>query len=309
MNRFATPPPLKHGDRIALVTPATVVKEEFVTAAEKVIRTHGYEPVRMKNFTTGADGRFAATADERLADLLTAISDSDIKAIWCARGGYGSVQLISKVPLSLISMNPKWIIGFSDVCALHSLMLRAGVISLHAPMMRRLADHPDDEITESVFGLLQGEHEKEIDAGIHPLQQQGHASGRLIGGNISVLGDLASTPFDPFVTVADEPFILFLEDVGESLSRLQRRLWRLRLAGVMNKARGIVVGQFTACPGGVNFSSPEDMISDLLEQWDIRCPVAYNFPVGHDDCNVPLPVGAMAELEVEPTYTLLRYRI
>ena len=167
-------------------------------------------------------------------------------------------------------------------------------------MLRRLTDHPADEITEQIFALLGGLCENEADGAIHPLQQCGVASGRLIGGNVSVLGDLAATPFDQAAILADEPFILLIEDVAESLSRLQRRLWRLRLSGLLNRAEGIVVGQFTACPGGVNFSSAEEMIADLLREWHIDCPVAYNFPAGHDDCNLPLLIGARTRLEVTP---------
>lgn len=300
MKGFARPAALRPGNKIALLTPATVVKEEYLLGGEAAIRAHGYEPVRMPGFAAGADGRFAGSADTRLHDLLTALENPDIKAIWCGRGGYGAVQLISRVPLSLVAKSPKWLIGFSDVCALHSLWLRAGVQALHAPMLRRLTDHPADEITEQIFALLGGLCENEADGAIHPLQQCGVASGRLIGGNVSVLGDLAATPFDQAAILADEPFILLIEDVAESLSRLQRRLWRLRLSGLLNRAEGIVVGQFTACPGGVNFSSAEEMIADLLREWHIDCPVAYNFPAGHDDCNLPLLIGARTRLEVTP---------
>lgn len=300
MKGFARPGALRPGNKIALLTPATVVKEEYLLGGEAAIRAHGYEPVRMPGFAVGADGRFAGSADTRLHDLLTALENPDIKAIWCGRGGYGAVQLISRVPLSLVAKSPKWLIGFSDVCALHSLWLRAGVQALHAPMFRRLSDHPADEITEQIFALLGGLCENEADGAIHPLQQCGVASGRLIGGNVSVLGDLAATPFDQAAILADEPFILLIEDVAESLSRLQRRLWRLRLSGLLNRAEGIVVGQFTACPGGVNFSSAEEMIADLLREWHIDCPVAYNFPAGHDDCNLPLLIGARTRLEVTP---------
>lgn len=300
MKEFVHPAPLRPGDKIALLTPATVVKEEFLLGGEAAIRARGFEPVRMPGFCTGSDGRFASDADTRLKDLLAALENPDIRGIWCGRGGYGSVQLIGRVPLSLVAMNPKWLIGFSDICALHSLWLRAGVQALHAPMLRRLTDRPSDEITEQIFGILSGCGENVADGAIHPLQQGGVAEGRLIGGNVSVLGDLAATPFDQADIMADEPFILLLEDVAESLSRLQRRLWRLRLSGVMNRAAGLVVGQFTACQPGVNFSTVEDMVSDLLKQWHVTCPVAYNFPVGHDDCNLPLIIGARSRLDVTP---------
>lgn len=305
MNEFVRPAALRPGDKIALLTPATVVKEEFLLGGEAAIRARSYEPMRMPGFTTGSDGRFAGDADTRLKDLLTALENPAIKAIWCGRGGYGSVQLISRVPLSLVSMNPKWLIGFSDICVLHSLWLRAGVQALHAPMLRRLTDRPSDEITEQIFNILSGNGENIAYGSIHPLQQCGVAEGRLIGGNVSVLGDLAGSTFDQPQIIGREPYILMIEDVDESLSRLQRRLWRLRLSGVMHRAAGIIVGRFTACRTGINFSTIEEMVADLMKEWHINCPVTYNFPVGHDDCNLPLIIGAKSRLEVTPCSVVL----
>ncbi len=302
---WITPPAVRSGDKIALVTPATVVSEKYVIGAEATLRSYGLEPVRMPHFLCGDDRRFAGDADGRLEDLLAAWSNPEYKAIYCGRGGYGSVQLISRIPLSLPRMNPKWVVGFSDVCALHALSLKTAVLSLHASMLKHLALYGQDSIANDILGILGGKRVNEQEGNIHPLQQCGTACGRLIGGNISVIGDLAGTPFDPYANIGDEPFILLLEDVGESLSRLQRRLWRLRLAGVMNKAQGIVVGLFTDCHPGLNFTTPEAMIADLLEEWGVTCPVAFNFPVGHDDCNVPLVIGATTTLEVNPAYCLL----
>lgn len=306
---WITPPALRPGDKVALVTPATVVSEQYVVGGEESIRRQGLVPVRMPHFMCGDDRRFAGDADQRLDDLLAAWYDPSIKAIYCGRGGYGSVQLISRIPLSLPRMHPKWLVGFSDICALHAMSMKAGVLSMHASMLKHLALFPADAITRDIFAILGGATANEQEGNIHPLQQCGIAEGRLVGGNISVLGDLAGTPFDPFGLIGNEPFILLLEDIGESLSRLQRRLWRLRLAGVMNRAKGIVAGLFTDCKPGLNFSTAEKMLSDLLHQWDVRCPVTFNYPAGHDQCNVPLAIGAPTTLEVTPTYCLLRQNI
>lgn len=306
MTPFITPPPLTAGDQIAILSPATVIRKEYVEAGQQVMRANGYIPLCMPNLTYGADGTFAGNAHQRLDDLLAALTDPNIKAIWCARGGYGSVQLISRVPRSLIAMHPKWLIGFSDVCALHAMMLRGGVMSLHAPMMRRLHDHPDDDVTSSLFYILRGAESIEAEGAIHPLQKCGTAHGILLGGNLSVISDLADTAFDPFHIIGDRPYILMIEDVGESMSRLHRRLWRLRLAGIINKAAGIIVGQFSACLPGSNFTTAEDMIADLLDEWNVKCPVTYNFPVGHDDSNLPLAIGADTILEVTPFHSLVK---
>lgn len=300
------PAPLTPGARIAIVTPATVVRREYVERGAESIRRHGYEPVVMPGVRYGDDGSFAGTPRERLDDLMRAFADPSVGAVWCARGGYGSVQLIGRIPPSLPRANPKWLVGFSDVCALHSMMLRAGVASLHAPMLRRLRA-PGDWITDSCFDILAGGAPSTVEAPWHPLATEGRAEGLLLGGNMSVLGDLAGTPFDPFADVR-RPFILLLEDVGESLSRLERRLWRLRLAGVLNRAAGIIFGQFSACAPTVNHAEVPLMASALLREWRVECPVAFDFPAGHDECNVPLVVGAPATLETGPAYTLLTQR-
>lgn len=322
-NRLITPPSLHKGDTIALITPATVVKEEFVGGAERYLHLRGYRTVRMPGFTTGGDGSFASSAAVRASDLITAIYNPDIKAIWCGRGGYGSVQIIGKIPLSVIRENPKWLIGFSDISALHALFHRAGVVSLHAPMLRRLnnsllssmgnsgatcppaefdgalsADYPLD----SLFHIMEGGGSLEYDLGRHPLCIDGVACGPLLGGNLAVLSDLSATPFDMLSAAeakTSQP-VIFLEDIAESISRVERRLWRLRLAGVLNNASAILFGRFTAYEPNANSRDMESMISALMQEWNIDVPVAYNCPVGHDDFNLPFPIGAPVTVEITP---------
>lgn len=298
---------MRRGSRIALITPATVVKEEYVAGAERVIRSRGYEPVRMPNFVVGGDGRFAGSKQQRVDDLLAALTDTSVDAIWCGRGGYGAVQLIGKIPATVIRENPKWLIGFSDISALHALFQKNGVASLHAPMLRRLTvGEGNDYVVDSIFKVLEGASEMVYEGDWHPLSIQGTAEGRLIGGNLSVLTDLAATPFDMLAPEGGDR-ILFIEDVAESISRVERKLWRLRLSGLLNRVKGIVVGQFTAYNANADFRDMESMISHYFREWGISVPVAFNFPVGHDDYNLPLVVGSHARLEVGNAYVELSY--
>ncbi len=305
------PKPLHRGDTIALLTPATVVKPEYVDGAEQAIRNAGYRPLRMPHFATGADGSFAGSAEDRLADILAAWSNPEVKAIWCGRGGYGSVQLISSIPASLIRFNPKWLIGFSDISALHSMLQHYGVASLHASMLRRLCGYTPgtDYILDTTLSILQGTKEVTLEGDWHPLAQPGIAHGILLGGNLAVLSDLAATPFDIYAMTAEQDVILFFEDIAESISRVERRLWRLRLSGTLNKAKGLIFGLFTAYEPNANFRDMEQMISTRLHEWNIDIPVAFRFPCGHDTYNLPLCLGAPTTLEVGNAYTLLRQKL
>lgn len=306
MNR---PKPLHIGSKIALITPATVVREEFVAGAEAILRRRGYEPVRMPNFKVGGDGSFAGSEADRVADILAALTDTQIDAIWCGRGGYGTVQLIGKIPKSVVRENPKWIIGFSDISALHAMLYKNGVMSLHAPMLRRLAKAAEgDYVVDSIFDILEGKPEVTYETEWHPLSVPGVATGTLVGGNLSVLTDLAATPFDLFAANAPEDRILFFEDVAESISRVERKLWRLRLSGLLGRVKGIIVGQFTAYEPNANFPDMESMISHYFREWNVNVPVAFNFPVGHDDYNLPLVIGAQATLEVGNAYVELKMK-
>lgn len=304
------PRPLHQGSRIALITPATVVREEFVAGAEAMMRRRGYEPVRMPNFVVGGDGSFAGSESDRVADILAALTDDRVDAIWCGRGGYGTVQLVGKVPKTVLRENPKWMIGFSDISALHAMFYRNGIMSLHAPMLRRLTKATEhDYVVDSIFDILEGKEQVTYETEWHPLSVPGVASGTLIGGNLSVLTDLAATPFDMLAADDATDRILFIEDVAESISRVERKLWRLRLSGLLNRVKGIIVGQFTAYESNINFPDMESMISHYLREWNISIPVAYNFPVGHDDYNLPLVIGSQVTLEVGNAYVELKMQI
>lgn len=301
------PSNLKSGHKIAIISPATIVKPIYIDQAAEALKAEGLKPIIMPHAKGPAKGSYAAADADRLADLLAAISDPEIKAILCARGGYGCNHLLHAIPPQLIADNPKWLIGFSDISALHALWQKAGVISLHAPMAKHLSTLPADHYcTRAMMHILRDSLPTEYMTPSHPLITRGEAQGILAGGNLAVINGLAATPFDP-LNLADssEGLILFIEDIAEKIYAVERMLTRLILAGQLQKCKALIVGHFTEYTPDPNHPDMEHMIRALLDRYDIKIPVAFGFPAGHTDDNLPLPLGAKASLSITPDSTIL----
>lgn len=301
---MTTPDSIRPGDKIAIISPASVVNPDYIDGAARFFEAEGLSPVIMPHAKGPAHGSFAAPDYARLRDLTDAYSDPDIKAILCARGGYGCNHLLTDIPLTLVSQNPKWLIGFSDISALHALSLHAGVVSLHAPMARHLTLLPPDHYcTRALMRILSDGLPTEYIVPHHPLDIPGFAQGPVIGGNLAVINGLAATPFDPFAILESLPDdtkpILFIEDISEAIYAVERMLIRLRLSGALSRLGGIVVGAFTDYRPDRNHPDMYSMISDLIRPLNLGIPVAFGFPAGHIDDNLPVPLGAFAALCVE----------
>lgn len=312
------PPSLRRGDRIAVISPATTVKSEFVEGGVKVLEEAGFRPAVARHALGPALGSYAASDSDRLDDLLSALSDPGIRAIYCARGGYGCVHLLKHIPADLLRNDPKWLLGFSDISALHALWQTCGVASVHAPMMKHLSlfglNDPCSkmimEIISASDGISSSSRDFSISSESHPLNRLGVAEGILRGGNLAVLDGLAATPFDMLDVKDRENVILFIEDIAEPIYKVERMLTRLYLAGALSKVKGLVVGQFTEYKADSNFTTMEDMIAARLSQWGFdKLPVAFNFPIGHVDRNMPVVLGAPAILNVGRNGASLQYRI
>lgn len=294
------PERLNSGDRIAIISPATTVKEEYIDGAVRLLREEGFDPVVFPHAKGPASGSFASSEECRLADLKSALHDPSVKAILCARGGYGCVHLLPHFTDTEIRDNPKWLIGFSDVSALHALWQRAGVASLHAPMAKHLTlEGRDDVCTRQLIGILKGETVMAYHAPSRPFNRQGIAEGCLVGGNLAVLNGLAGTDVDLLSLRCDEGVVLFIEDISEAIYAVERMLMRLSLSGALHRIKGLIVGQFTEYRPDKNFESMEEMVDSLLKRRGVTgVPVAFNFPVGHVALNYPLIEGAMVRLSV-----------
>lgn len=307
MKDMKKPENLKIGDKIAILSPATTVKPDYIDHAVKALEAEGLNPVIMPHAKGPAQGTYAASDADRLSDILTAITDPHIKAILCARGGYGCNHLLHNIPVTLIAENPKWLIGFSDISALHALWQKAGVISLHAPMAKHLSLLPaDDYCTRAMMHILFDGLPIKYITPAHPLNTPGESEGIIAGGNLAVINGLAATPFDPMIMAnSDDGMILFIEDIAEKIYAVERMLIRLILSGQLQKCKALVVGHFTEYNPDSNHADMEHMIRDLLDRYDIKIPVAFGFPAGHTDDNLPLPLGARVSISVTPDSTIL----
>lgn len=303
------PLPLMEGCKVAIVSPATVVKEEFIRGAASFLEGRGYDPLVMPSALGPASGSYAASHESRLHDLREAVENPEVGAVLCARGGYGCVHLIADPKLAeAVATHPKWLVGFSDVSALHALWHACGVASIHGPMAKHIAtEAPDDPCTGELLRLMTGNPTMDYSfPSSSQYNRRGRAIGELRGGNLAVLNGLANTPYDMLSVGSDESVILFIEDISEAIYAVERMLTRLHLSGSLSRLKGLIVGQFTEYRPDRNFESMEAMIDALLTRCGITdIPMAFNFPVGHVSTNYPLIEGATVEFTVTSEHVKL----
>ena len=287
------PPTLKKGDTIAVVSPSSTPDSMTVVKGCNTLREWGYVPIVSAHALDNYHG-FAGTADARTADLLWALREPSIKAIMCSRGGDGAVQVLRRIPVDEFRRHPKWVMGFSDVTALHSAEVSAGVMSIHCSMCDGIAR---DTVSTVMQQLLQGQLPA-YQVPLHPLNQMGEATGRLVGGNLSVFCALAGSDYDFLNRAASEDLILFFEDTGEAMSKVDRMLHLLEIRGILERLKGIIVGHFSNYKYPENgFADMYDMLHEYLQHYDI--PVCYDFPVGHHSgWNPPMVEGCRVRLKV-----------
>ena len=304
----AKPDYLKAGDKVALISPSYYTPMENVTKTADVLRSWGLEPVVGPNVGKVVDGKYAGTVAERVSDIRWALSNPDIKAIICNRGGYGTIQLIDQLTLNEIRAARKWIVGFSDISTLHGLWTRAGVMSIHGTMSSFLAKGGKDETSTLMRDLLLGRVPRyEVPA--HPQNILGKATGVLVGGNICTFAPNLGTQAD---ATKGKDIILFVEEVEESMHNIDRQMRILLMNGVLDRCKGVVLGEFTDC--GTEFKdangqtiSVEAMLRPLLAEYNI--PVLCGFPAGHGDVNLPLVMGAPVTIDVRADGATLQFDI
>ncbi len=297
--------PLADGALIAVLAPAGPVDPAVLPAVEAFYARHGwrvrlYPSCRLRHPVLGY---LAGTDEQRLADLHAALADDEVAAIHCLRGGYGAMRLLPDIDTALLRAKPKLLIGYSDITALHALWAQEGLPSLHAPMPASDLIRPGRDDDEAALvallkaGLPAGTvlaPELEPGEPMHP----GVAEGVLIGGNLSLVAALTGTPW------AWNPHgaILFLEDVSESLYRVDRYLVQLQLAGVLHAVKGLVLGSFTES------EAPEALLRERLLPLcrELGKPLLGGWPTGHGTPNRPLPMGLRVRLDASAgTLTLL----
>jgi muramoyltetrapeptide carboxypeptidase len=284
-SRYRAFPALRPGDPVTVVAPASSFDRGSFEAGLEIIgrryQVH-YDPgvLTRHRYLAGPDAR-------RLGEIYRALADPGCRAVFCARGGYGIMRLLPG--LEGVPLAPKPVIGFSDVTALHQLLQRERLVSIHGPVITQLG-RLDQAARARLFELL------ESDAPIAALTGTetcvaGVAEGPLLGGNLSVLTRLLGTPF----LTPLEGAILLLEDVGERPYRLDRMWTHLALAGVFRQVRGIVLGAFTGCEEKDAEYSSADVLRELATAAGLPC--AAGFPIGHGEHNQPVPLGVRVRLD------------
>lgn len=302
--RCIRPDFLKPGDKIALISPSYHNDSTAVDTAAIVLRQWGYEPVVGRYVDSLYRGRYAGTAEERLSDLRDALEDPDIKAIICNRGGYGTIHLVNMMSPEEFASNPKWLVGFSDITTLLAMANCGGVMGVHGTVGGYIAKyHGEDSSSVLLRNLLEGTI-PEYKLPSHPNNIKGKGKGMLVGGNICTFAPLLNTPADP---THGGDFILFIEEVEESYHNIDRLFNVLILNGVIDRCKGVILGEFTACGADLEWESPEEMICSYLEGRGI--PVLCGFPAGHDHLNVPIIMGAEVTLNVKGCSATLKYDI
>ncbi|MBW1785435.1 MAG: LD-carboxypeptidase [Deltaproteobacteria bacterium] len=297
MARRILPPRLEPGNRVGVVAPAGPVDESELTGGLSMIESAGF-PVRVAAHVYDRKGYLAGEDETRLQDLQGMFLDPRIRAVFCARGGYGSLRLLDKLDYRAIRDNPKIFAGFSDITALLlAIHEQTGLITFHGPMVRDLGTKSPKNWTD-LLRLVSGETPSTVQWGLHGRALvPGAAEGRLTGGNLSLMCHLAGTPYFPDMAGR----ILLLEDTGETLYRMDRMLTHLQLTGGLEKLAGIAIGDLIGCG---DRGALEAMIAQTVSPLGI--PVATGLPMGHGLRNRAFPIGIKARLDTRAmTLTLL----
>lgn len=293
------PQPLQKGDSIAILAPSGPVNSQYVEGAARVLRNMGYNPVVYPT-SYMRNGHYSGTALQRYNDLKEAFLNPEIKAILCARGGYGMVHNLDSLAALPLTENPKWVIGYSDISALHALLASKGIASIHASMARDVAKGIQRSENRPLFEMLSDTFPT-YDFPPDRRNHIGKGEGKLLGGNLSVIQALISTPYD----IIQPGSILFIEDVAEPIYKVERMMYQMRLSGIFDKINGLILGQFTEYGKDGNYSSMEQMLSELLKDYP-ELPVVFNAPIGHVSYNIPLVVSSNAVLTVAPDSVTLK---
>lgn len=308
LNRFMiTPNTLQKGDTIAIVSTARKLKKEELRPALKILESWGLKAVLGK--TIGAEeNQFAGNEELRAEDFQQMLDNPNIKAIWCARGGYGTVKMIDMLDFSEFQKNPKWIIGYSDVTVLHSHIHNLGIETLHAQMCLDI-ENKTEEARESIRKVL-FEQEYSIAFNVNTYnktfqqkQQLSSIQSKIVGGNLSVLYSLCGSSS----AINTDGKILFIEDLDEYLYHIDRMMMNLKRNGVFKNLKALIVGGMTdmhdnRIPFG---KTAEEIILDAVK--DYNYPVFFNFPAGHIKDNQALIFGREVKLISENDQVILNF--
>jgi muramoyltetrapeptide carboxypeptidase len=295
------PAPIAKGDAIGIVAPSYAPRPGWLLRGVKALEHAGYSVVLDPEIATGR--RFKRLEDERRAENFMGVwLDPNVKAVIGGTGGYGAVRMLPYLEPEVFRRNPKIFVGYSDITALHLWMMRrSGLRTFHGPTVDDLIPSTRDPTMASLLtALTTPRPTTKIGKGIARVVRPGRATGRLIGGNLSLVQQTIGTPYE--VDTTDS--ILFLEETRDPMSVLDERLVHLRAAGLLRAVRGVIIGKLS-----IDRSEEdefENFLLDLLSDLDV--PVLTDFPAGHEMPNLTIPIGTDVELVAEETTGWITYR-
>jgi muramoyltetrapeptide carboxypeptidase len=299
------PPYLKAGDVIGMICPSAYMPLETTQKCIDTLERWGFK-VRVGKTVGNQNNYFSGTDEERLSELQQMLDDEKIKAIFCARGGYGLSRIIDKINFERFIENPKWIIGYSDIMLLHAhVYSNFNIASLHAPMASAFNEIDDNH--EYIYSILNALTEKpcRYKTNVNPLNKFGSCEGELVGGNLAILTHIIGSNSD----IHTKNKVLFIEDVDEYKYKIDRMLMQLKRAGKLGSLAGLIVGSFTeikdtSIPFGEDV---QGLILDKVKEYDY--PVCFDFPVGHTNKNYALKVGINHTLTIKSDQVILEEKI
>jgi muramoyltetrapeptide carboxypeptidase len=294
MGTLISPKYLKKGDTIGIIAPARSIKEIEIQPFIDLVHKKGFSVIS-GDFLFGREGPYSASVEIRLSEIQKMIMNPEVRVIFAARGGYGSAQLLSGMDWELVRDNPKWLVGFSDITALHSAYGKfCETIHGVMPFSLMMEDAQDDASFDYLFRILLGENLK-YTIPDHPMNIDGNAKGGLVGGNLSVLFSIAGTKYEPDY----EGKILFLEDLDEYLYHIDRMILNFELRDIFRKIKGIIVGDFPDMHDNIiSFQKQAyEIIGERAQKYNLPC--LFGFPAGHKKSNFPLIFGRLNTLTVK----------
>lgn len=304
------PAALSKGDKIGIISMSGYEPDE-VMRAMGIIASHGYEPVLSRAIQHADMESEIIPRAERIVELFNMLEDTEIKAIFCCGDGSGSIEILPNFSYGPIAKNPKWLVGNGDVTALLSMWMVSDIASIHGPMCSELIENGPG--VRALFILLSGDGKIDYMLPASSADRRGSASGRLLGGNLSVLTILSATSYDLIDRYAghgsdDKGAILFFEDSDISFRQVRDMLLRLYLTGPLMSIKGLIFGPFKDCKQYGILNSIQDVVEELEERRMINpgIPIVFDFPIGRGTPNIPLIEGAMVELEVTTELVNLR---
>lgn len=289
---------LKPGDLIQIVAPAKAIEESHVVYARNFFEQQGYKVV-LGAHCTGQHNYFSGTDEQRTEDFQKAIDNPEVKAIICARGGYGVVRIVDRIQWANQLRNPKWIVGFSDITVFHQQLQKFEQKSIHATMPLNYQENSPESLAtllQALEGKLSG-----IEIPGNSLNKKGTTEGELIGGNLSIVYSLLGTDIQPDY----KGKVLFLEDVGEQLYAIDRMFFSLKKAGVLDAISGLIIGGMTDLKDTTATTIGMTLEEIVLQHFQYRnIPICFDFPAGHVNDNRALILGEMVQFEVNSSVKL-----